>query len=144
LISSDEGDVLVDAGDGTLRDLLELDYDFERLKAIAITHGHFDHVGGLWTLLGFLRMTGRTNDLFLIAPTSCSEIKNLVKSFITVYNDTMPFKIILKELSNEKNLMWKEWRFKPFLWCTEAQLRSSASESAYQRWVIQLAMETNG
>jgi ribonuclease Z len=102
LISSAEGDVLVDAGDGTLRDLLELDYDFERLKAIAITHGHFDHVGGLWTLLGFLRMIGRTNDLFLIAPASCSEIKNLVKSFITVYNDTMPFKIILKELSNEE------------------------------------------
>ena len=102
LISAAEGDVLVDAGDGTLRDLLELDYDFERLKAIAITHGHFDHVGGLWTLLGFLRMIGRTSDLFLIAPPSCSEIESLVKSFTTVYGDTMPFQIILKELLNEE------------------------------------------
>lgn len=102
LISTAECDVLVDAGDGTLRDLLELDYDFERLKAIAITHGHFDHVGGLWTLLGFLRMIGRTSDLFLIAPPSCSEIENLVKSFTTIYSDTMPFQIISKELSNEE------------------------------------------
>jgi ribonuclease BN (tRNA processing enzyme) len=102
LISTTECDVLVDAGDGTLRDLLELDYDFERLKAIAITHGHFDHVGGLWALLGFLRMIGRTNDLFLIAPPSCSEIENLVKIFTAVYSDTMPFQIISKVLSNEE------------------------------------------
>ncbi|MGQ9507613.1 MAG: MBL fold metallo-hydrolase [Candidatus Bathycorpusculaceae bacterium] len=102
LVSTAECDILVDAGDGTLRDLLELDYDFERLKAIAITHGHFDHVGGLWTLLGFLRMIGRTKDLFLIAPLSCSEIQSLFKSFTTVYGDTMPFKITLKELSSEE------------------------------------------
>lgn len=47
LISTLECDILVDVGDGTLRDLLEPDYDFEQLKAVAITHGHFDHVGGL-------------------------------------------------------------------------------------------------
>ncbi len=60
LVSTVEGDLLVDAGDGALRDLLDLNYDFEKLKAIAITHGHFDHVGGLWTLFGFLRMMRRT------------------------------------------------------------------------------------
>ena len=94
----------MDVGDGTLRDLLELDYDFERLKAVAMTHGHFDHVGGLWTLLGFLRMIGRTSDLFLIAPRSCSEVKNSVEGFMTVYGDTMPFMVILKEMSDEKKL----------------------------------------
>jgi ribonuclease Z len=104
LVSTLECDILVDVGDGTLRDLLEIDYDFERLKAIAITHGHFDHVGGLWTLLGFLRMIGKTSDLFLIAPRSCSEVKNLVEGFMAVYGDTMPFRVILKELSNEEKI----------------------------------------
>jgi ribonuclease BN (tRNA processing enzyme) len=104
LISALEYDILVDAGDGTLRDLLELDYDFERLKTIAITHGHFDHMGGLWTLLGFLRMIGRTSDLVIIAPCSCGEVQNLVEGFIAVYGDTMPFNVILKELSNEERI----------------------------------------
>jgi len=105
LISTLKGDILVDVGDGTLRDLLELDYNFEQLKAIAITHGHFDHVGGLWTLLGFLRMIGRTTDLFLIAPRFCSEAKNLVEGFMAVYRDTMPFRVILKELSDEQRII---------------------------------------
>jgi len=104
LISTSECDILVDVGDGTLRDLLELSYDFERLKAIAITHGHFDHMGGLWTLLGFLRMIGRTNDLFLTTPRSCSEVVNVVKGFMKAYDDTMPFRVIVKELSNEERI----------------------------------------
>ena len=102
LISTLECDILVDVGDGTLRDLLEINYEFERLKAIAVTHGHFDHMGGLWTILGFLRMIGRTSDLVLIAPCSCSEVKNLVEGFTAIYSDTMPFQVVLKELSNEE------------------------------------------
>ena len=105
LISTLKGDILVDVGDGTLRDLLELDYKFEQLKAIAITHGHFDHVGGLWTLLGFLRMIGRTSDLVLIAPRFCSVVKNLVEGFMAVYGDTVPFRVILKELSDEQRII---------------------------------------
>lgn len=104
LISTLKWDILVDVGDGTLRDLLELDCNFERLKGVTITHGHFDHVGGLWTLLGFLRMIGRTSDLFLITPRSCSEVENLVEGFMVVYGDTMPFRVILKELSNEEKI----------------------------------------
>jgi len=98
LISTLECDILVDVGDGTLRDLLEIDYEFDRLKAIIITHGHFDHMGGLWTILGFLRMIGRTSDLVLIAPCSCSEVKNLVEGFTAVYSDAMPFQVVLKSL----------------------------------------------
>jgi len=105
LISTLECDILVDVGDGTLRDLFKLDYDFERLEAIVITHGHFDHVGDLWTLLGFLRMIGRTSDLFLIAPRSCSEVGNVVKGFMNVYDDTMPFRVIVKELLNEEKVV---------------------------------------
>lgn len=104
LISTAECDVLVDVGDGVLRDLLQFDYDFERLEAIAITHGHFDHVGGLWTLLGFLRMIGRTRDLLIIAPRNCGEVEEIIKSFATVYSGTMPFKINFKELSDEEEV----------------------------------------
>ena len=104
LVSTLECDLLVDVGDGALRDLLELDYDFERLKAIAITHGHFDHMEGLWTLLCFLRMIGRTDDLFLITPSSCSEVEIVAKGFTDVYSNTIPFQVVTKELSNEEKM----------------------------------------
>jgi len=104
LISTLECDLLVDVGDGILRDLLELDYDFERLQAIAITHGHFDHIGGLWTLLGFLMMIGRTSNLLLITPRSCHEVENMVKGFMDVYGKTTPFRIIAKELSSKERI----------------------------------------
>jgi ribonuclease BN (tRNA processing enzyme) len=46
-------------------------------------------------------MIGRRKDLLIIAPSNCIEAKKLVKSFTKVYSETMPFKIILKELSDE-------------------------------------------
>ncbi len=104
LVSTLECDLLVDVGDGALRDLLELDYDFERLKAIAVTHGHFDHMGSLWTLLGFLRMIGRTDELFLIMPRSCSEVGIIAKKFTDVYGNTIPFQLIVKELSDKEKM----------------------------------------
>jgi len=114
LVSTLECDLLVDVGDGALRDLLELDYDFKRLKAIAITHGHFDHMGGLWTLLCFLRMIGRTDDLFLIMPRSCSEVEIVAKGFTGVYDKTIPFQLITKELSNKEKISIEKMKIQAF------------------------------
>jgi 7,8-dihydropterin-6-yl-methyl-4-(beta-D-ribofuranosyl)aminobenzene 5'-phosphate synthase len=52
--------LLVDAGDGTLRDLLDRGIQPEGLTAVLLTHGHYDHVGGLHSLLGYLKMKKRS------------------------------------------------------------------------------------
>jgi ribonuclease BN (tRNA processing enzyme) len=88
--------MLLDVGDGALRDLLELtgktDFVFN-IDLIAISHGHFDHVGGLHTLLGFMRMLGRKESLNILVPTGCVEAIGIIKNFCEYYSETLPFKI---------------------------------------------------
>ena len=93
--------MLMDVGDGALRDLLEItqksDFVFD-IDLIAISHGHFDHVGGLHTLLGFMRMLGRKESLNILIPTGCIEAIGIIKGFRQYYHDTLPFKIWYHEI----------------------------------------------
>jgi ribonuclease BN (tRNA processing enzyme) len=50
LLSHSEGDCLVDAGDGVLRDLVARRYDFARLKGVLLTHEDFDHISDTVTI----------------------------------------------------------------------------------------------
>ena len=59
-IEHDNDSILADSGDGTLRDIAASKLDYTKLKGILITHGHFDHMGGLYSLLAFMRMIGST------------------------------------------------------------------------------------
>ena len=59
LLSTEEDYFIVDIGDGTLRDLLLRKINFRKIKGIFLTHGHFDHIAGLYAFLGYLRTIER-------------------------------------------------------------------------------------
>lgn len=99
LVQNKNGTVLFDIGDGTLRDILSNNLDLQTLKGFVFTHGHFDHVGGLHSLLGYLRMIGRKEDLPIVFPKDCVEVISTIKNFKMFYNDTLPFTISCKEIS---------------------------------------------
>lgn len=92
--------MLLDVGDGALRDLLERgSIQFVNdIELIAITHGHFDHMGGIHSILGFLRMMKRTNQLHIVLPVDCTEAISAIRAFRKAYSDTLPFSSSYHEL----------------------------------------------
>ncbi|TFH08607.1 MAG: MBL fold metallo-hydrolase [Candidatus Thorarchaeota archaeon] len=94
--------MLLDVGDGTTRDLLFSLKNTEfinEIDLIAISHGHFDHVGGLYSLFGFMRMLGRTKPLNIIIPPNCKEVIEIIRSYRELHRATLPFKIWYHEIT---------------------------------------------
>ncbi len=94
--------MLLDVGDGTTRDLFQQlpNSSVEDLTLIAITHGHFDHMGGLYSLLGFLRMLHRKSPLDIIMPQGSIEVLGIIESFREFHPSTIPFDIRCHEMKD--------------------------------------------
>jgi ribonuclease BN (tRNA processing enzyme) len=93
--------MLLDVGDGALRDLLFAHQGtswIHEIDIIALTHGHFDHMGGLHSLLGFLRLFKRTHPLNILVPANCTEAIGTVANFRRYYSSTLPFRIDMHEM----------------------------------------------
>ncbi len=106
LIESAGSFMLLDAGDGILRDLVAFTEDRDNrdffgkgLQGITISHGHFDHVGGLWSILAFLRMIGRQSPLSIYIPKESEEPKKLLALFMEQYPN-IPFGILIHEVTD--------------------------------------------
>ena len=94
--------LLVDVGDGTVRDLISRKVSFEKIQAILLTHEHFDHFSGLYGLLHFCRLLRRKEELILVGPQPVQ----VVRHFLTppVMYETLPFEIRLIEVSEGENI----------------------------------------
>jgi ribonuclease BN (tRNA processing enzyme) len=106
--------LLLDCGDGTLRDLVKRGVNLKEVAAALFSHGHFDHVGGLHPVLGFMRMIGRTSNLTIVTPRGSLEDKLIIDSFVKAYVDTIPFEIARREVAGVDELRINGTVIKPF------------------------------
>jgi len=96
LLTSGSGSLLVDVGDGALRDLTRLHFDFASLRAILVTHEHPDHVGGLFSMLGFMKHLPRAQPLHICVPAPVRYIDRFFSE--PLMQPPLPFKVDLVEM----------------------------------------------
>jgi ribonuclease BN (tRNA processing enzyme) len=106
--------VLFDTGDGVLRDLLVREMAPEALNAIFFTHGHYDHMGGLHSLLGYMRAVGRAQPLPVYIPADCFEVKASIDTFERCYPASVPFEIKLTELQPRQSQVIADVTVEPY------------------------------
>ncbi|MEE9431595.1 MAG: MBL fold metallo-hydrolase [Melioribacteraceae bacterium] len=116
IITTKKASFLVDPGDGILRDLNK-DYSPKEILSISdifISHGHHDHVGGVWSLLTYLSVMKKKTPLNIYYPKGCLEIESIYKAFLEVYSHELKYKITLKQISNSRSFNKKDVTVKPF------------------------------
>lgn len=102
LISTACDDFLFDVGDGTLKLLKERDYRFERLHGTFFTHGHYDHIGGLWGLLGYLRFIRREAGLPVYYPKDSVELREYLSLQKKLFAENASFELVARGLKENE------------------------------------------
>ncbi len=116
LLKADMAHFIIDPGDGILRDLnkeLKVN-DILNISDVFVTHGHHDHVGGVWSLLTYLRVMNKQTPLIIHYPKGCLEIVHIYNAFNKVYSRSITYEIILKEIKSDKSFTSKKVFVKPF------------------------------
>lgn len=116
LLRAGKNHFIIDPGDGILRDLInELPTDYIlTINDVFITHGHHDHVGGVWSFLTYLRVMQKKDTLNLYYPKGCVEIESIYNAFINVYGNSLTYKIKLNKITDQPKIKAGNITVEPF------------------------------
>jgi len=102
LLSSENYNLLVDAGDGISRALLVNEINFNLIDGIIFTHLHPDHFSGLPAMIVQMKMMNRKEPLHIFIHQS---LKNVVEDFLVrtyLFSEKMKFEICYRIFNNNE------------------------------------------
>lgn len=82
---------LIDCGEGCQIQLRKYGFSFLKIRDIFISHIHGDHIFGLCGLFSTMSMIGRTDNLYIYAPSSFAE---LLSSFMKFFGENFKYEIV--------------------------------------------------
>ena len=88
VVNVNEQYFLVDAGEGTQRQMSRLGISPLKLRAVFISHLHGDHLYGLFPLLSTLGLYGRRTPLRIYAPRPFGE---MLEGFMRLFEQDLPY-----------------------------------------------------
>ncbi len=98
---------LVDAGEGTQRQMFRLGINPLKLRAVFISHLHGDHIFGLFPLLSTLGLYGKRTPLEVYAPAPFGDI---LASHLNFFDKDLPYQVVWHEVDTTKHRMLMESR----------------------------------
>lgn len=100
LLRGDRGTLLLDCGTTTTAGLTELGVEREEVEAIAVSHFHADHFGGIpLFLLAAQHLDQRTAPLWITGPPGIEpRVRSLAEAMGHPIPDDLPFALHFKEL----------------------------------------------
>ncbi len=94
--------LLVDAGDGISRALLNINEDINKIDSIIFSHNHADHFAGIASLLTQMKLNGRSSDLTIFTHRL---LEDALISFINhsyLFQETIGFNLSIAGFDFEK------------------------------------------
>ena len=103
IISSPDGNILFDAGDGISQALLSAGVNFNSIESIVISHFHSDHIAGLPLLITQMKISRRRKPLKIFVPSALLKNMNQLLNLQYIFPEKTDFQISVLPFHYEKH-----------------------------------------
>ncbi len=141
LVKHDGVTILADCGDGTTKLLQQRGVAADDLEAVFITHYHPDHLSGIFMLIQWMYLEGRTKPLLLFLPERPAAFVEMMQLMYT-FQQKFSFKLQVLEMSQtELYYDWISTTPTDHLHGYAAIIREHSLSNQMQSWSIKFSSE---